>query len=123
MLLKRLSAVSVDRGTIKLDPFRERNPVLFQGNEKYKTHPPKGGFCVDDFQDDRLRLCPNRPVSSNTAPQTTNGSMFRCTNAGFTDALFCVLFKTLDLSICTAMYSSVFLRTLFSSSRANTWTK
>src|SRR6266404_3144631 len=36
----RLSAVSVDRGTVKLDPFQERNLVLFQGNDKHTTVNP-----------------------------------------------------------------------------------
>src|SRR5216684_2213123 len=34
---RRLSAVSVGRGTLKPDSFRDRNSVLFQGNEKHKT--------------------------------------------------------------------------------------
>jgi hypothetical protein len=38
------TAVSVDRRTLKIDPFRERNSVLFQSDEKYKTHPSRVGF-------------------------------------------------------------------------------
>src|SRR5713226_3835837 len=34
---RRLSAVSVGRGTLKPDSFRDRNSVLIQGNEKHKT--------------------------------------------------------------------------------------
>jgi hypothetical protein len=40
------TAVSVDRRTLEIDPFRERNSVLFQSNEKYKNPSIKGGFCV-----------------------------------------------------------------------------
>jgi hypothetical protein len=36
--------VSVDRRASKIDPFRERNSVLFQGNKKYKN--PARGFCI-----------------------------------------------------------------------------
>src|SRR5216683_259919 len=38
--MNRLSAVSVGRGTVKLDPFQERNLVLFQGNDKHTTVSP-----------------------------------------------------------------------------------
>ncbi len=34
------SAVSVDRWAVKLDPFQERNLVLFQGNDKHTTVNP-----------------------------------------------------------------------------------
>src|SRR5713101_8687 len=33
----RLSAVHVDRRMLKIDPFRERNSVLIQGNDKHTT--------------------------------------------------------------------------------------
>ena len=43
--MNRLSAVRVDRRMLKIDPFRERNSVLFQGNEKYKN-PILGVFVL-----------------------------------------------------------------------------
>jgi len=42
-----LYTVHVDRGMVKLDSFTDRNCVYaIQGNEKYKTHPPRVGFVL-----------------------------------------------------------------------------
>src|SRR5712691_8086725 len=50
-----LSAVSVDRWTVKIDLFRERNSVLIQGNDKHTT--------VTSFWSDRF-MFPNNSAGA-----------------------------------------------------------
>ena len=70
-----------------------------------------------------LRPRPKRPARRNKPPHTTRGCILPFANADSPGRLFGVLLTVSGSSIRVARYSSVFLRTLLSWRRANTWTK